>query len=224
MLCSQPGKKINDLVSDYVIYDLETTGISTRNDDVVEISAVKVKSGSVVEEFSSLVNPQRPIPFAASQVNGITDDMVREAPVFEEVFMRFIDFIEDLPLVGHNINNFDMKFLYRDARKFWNKTIGNDYIDTLPMAKQLLPELDHHRLVDLAEHYNISSEGAHRALNDCRMNQKVYEFLKGELKKTDSKKFRICPECGCIMKKRSGRYGEFWGCAGYPDCRHTENI
>lgn len=224
MLALEPGKKINTFVTDYVVYDLETTGISTRNDEIVEISAVKVEGGQVTDEFSTLVNPGRSIPFAASQVNGITDDMVKDSPGFAEVFGNFIEFVGNLPLVGHNIGNFDMKFLYRDARKFWNKTIGNDYIDTLPLAKQILPQLSHHRLVDLAEFYNISSAGAHRALNDCRMNQKVFECLRQELKNPESDRFKLCPQCGQIMKRRNGRYGEFWGCGGYPACKHTENI
>ena len=91
--------------------------------------------------------------------------------------------VGDLVLVGHNIHNFDMKFLYRDARLYWGRTIANDYVDTLPMAKACLPQLEHHKLTDLAQHYNISADGAHRALNDCRMNQQVYECLGREKQK-----------------------------------------
>ena len=95
-----------------------------------------------------------------------------------------------------------MKFLYRDARRFWNKTLDNDYVDTLQMARMCLPRLGHHRLVDLAEYYGISSEGAHRALNDCRMNQQVFELLGRDLAKRSDPAprsadgMRICPKCG----------------------------
>lgn len=176
-LSNQPGRKLNTHVSDYCVFDLETTGISAKNDAVIEISAIKVQAGQVVDEFSMLVNPKRPIPFYASRVNGITDNMVQDAPTFDIALGAFLDFVGDSVLVGHNIHNFDMKFLYRDAKLYWGKTISNDYIDTLPMAKAYLPQLEHHKLTDLAGYYGISSYGAHRALNDCRMNQQIYEFL-----------------------------------------------
>lgn len=180
MLGAEPGKQIYHYVPDYVIFDLETTGISLKKDEVIEISAVKVRAGQVIGEFTSLVNPGRPIPHSASAVNGITDDLVADAPLFCNVLRDFFDFAEDFVLVGHNIHSFDMKFLYRDARKYYGRIPGNDYMDTLLMARKQLPQLAHHRLVDLAEHYHISAEGAHRALNDCRMNQKVYECLAAE--------------------------------------------
>lgn len=226
MLSDTKGTMMNTYVKDYVIFDLETTGISCYNDEVIEISAIKVKNEKVVEEFSSLVNPRRPIPFMASSVNGITDDMVKDAPFFEDVLEEFLSFIEDLPLVGHNIHSFDMKFMHRDCEKFFGKVIGNDYADTLKLARVCLPQLKHHKLVDLAEYYGISSKGAHRALNDCRMNQMVYEKLGKELKspKAEAKGLKACPRCGSPLKKRSGRYGEFMGCTSYPDCRYTENV
>lgn len=225
-LANKPGRKLNKRVMDYCIFDLETTGTSSNSDAVVEISAVKVLNGKVVDEFSTLVNPERSIPFYASQVNGITDDMVVDSPTFEVALKDFLNFAGDLVLIGHNIHSFDMKFIYRDAQKYWNQTIGNDYIDTLPIARSYLPEMGHHTLTDLAEHYGISPEGAHRALNDCRMNQQIYECLCKEMEHPSeaAKAVKKCPRCGQIMKKRNGKYGEFWGCSGYPDCRFTENV
>ena len=169
---------------DYVLYDLETTGTSSKYDEVIEISAVKVKNGVVTEEFSQLVNPGRPIPSAASAVNHITDDMVAFAPMFDSVLQQFLAFIGDDVLAGHNINRFDMKFLYRDCERYFGQTLTNDYIDTLKLARLCLPELSHHRLEDLAQYYGISTAGAHRALNDCRMNQQVFEKLAKELPQT----------------------------------------
>lgn len=224
MLSDKPGKKINKYVSDYVVFDLETTGISTAYDAVVEISAVRVKDSVAVEEFGTLVNPKRPMPFSASMVNGITDEMLKSAPVFEEVLARFLEFAGDNVLVGHNIHTFDMKFIYRDSKEFYGKIPDNDYVDTLTLARQYISGLSHYRLVDLAQHYGISPEGAHRALNDCYMNQRVFEALGKEIQNTDISKFRKCPRCGQVLKKRSGRFGEFWGCTGYPECRYTENV
>lgn len=226
MLSEKVGNKVNRYVSDYVIFDLETTGVSCNSDEVVEISAVKVIGGNVVDEFSTLVNPGRSIPAQASAVNGITDDMVADAPAFQTALNDFNEFVGELPLVGHNINTFDIKFICRDAMKYWNKTFGNDYIDTLVMARACLPGLGHYKLVDLAEHYGISPEGAHRALNDCRMNQKVFEKLAEELRNQPggTTVAKICSKCGNIMVIRNGKFGEFWGCTGFPDCRNTERI
>ena len=173
---------------DYVVFDLETTGISRVYDEVVEISAVKVRGGKVVDEFSTLVNPGRHIPSGASQVNGITDQMVAYAPRFVKVLQEFLDFTEGYPLVGHNIASFDMKFICRDAEKYYGSVPVNDYIDTLPLARKHLPNLSHHKLTDLASYYGLTTDGAHRALNDCRMNQQVYECMVKEMREARTRK------------------------------------
>ncbi|MCR5425501.1 MAG: topoisomerase DNA-binding C4 zinc finger domain-containing protein [Lachnospiraceae bacterium] len=226
MLSDRTGKRISSPVQDYVLFDLETTGTSCRTDEVVEISAVKVAGGIVTEEFTTLVNPGMPIPFYASAVNGITDDMVAGSPCFEKAFADFLRFAGDAILVGHNIIRFDLQFLYRDAEKYWGKTVGNDFVDTLEIARAYLPQLHHYTLGDLATHYGISTAGAHRALNDCRMNQQVYEHLKQEMEHPSdaAKAVRRCPRCGNVLKRRSGKFGEFWGCASYPDCKYTANM
>lgn len=181
MLGEAMGKQLCQYVSDYVVFDFETTGISTYYDEVIEVSAVKVRNGEVVDEFSELVNPKRPIPMAASMVNNISDEMVADAPHIEEVLPRFLEFIGDDVLVGHNINSFDMKFIYRDCERFFGKTLTNDFVDTLKLAKIVFPTWRHRRLSDLADYYDISTLGAHRALADCRMNQRVFELLGKEL-------------------------------------------
>ncbi len=225
MLTTKPGKKLNTYVPDYCIFDLETTGISCAHDEVVEISAIKVIGGFIQDEFSTLVNPGMPIPFYASEVNGITDDMVADSPDFEEALGQFLKFAGDLVLVGHNIHSFDMKFIQRDAQKYFGKVVGNDYIDTLPLARMYLPELSHHTLSDLAKYYGISTRGAHRALADCKMNQRIFESLHDEMEHPSeaAQQVKRCPKCGNVMKRRSGKYGEFWGCMSYPECRYTEN-
>lgn len=228
MLGNTQGKLLNEYIEDYVVFDLETTGVSPYNDEVIEISAVKARKGKVVEEFSELVNPKRTIPFAASRVNNITDDMVSNAPFFDEVLRHFLEFVGEDVLVGHNIQSFDMKFIYRDCARYFHQLITNDYVDTLILAKRCFPEWRHRRLGDLADYYGISTQGAHRALVDCRMNQRVFELLGKEMntekKKTLDSNVKTCPLCNLPLKKRNGRYGEFWGCTGFPNCRYTENI
>lgn len=225
MLGDTRGRKLDKYTPDYVVFDLETTGTSSVNDAVIEISAVKVVGGIVVDEFSTLVNPERPIPYYASKVNNIYDDMVENAPLFKKALKDFDTFIGDMILAGHNVHTFDMRFIWRDAEKYWGKTISNDYIDTLVLSRQCLPQLSSYKLTDLAAYYHISADGAHRALADCHMNQKILEKLGAELKSPSVRKnVKMCPKCGQFLKKRSGRYGEFWGCSGYPACRYTENI
>ncbi len=217
------GRVRNESLSDFVVFDLETTGINCNTDRIIEISAIKVLNGQAAEDFSTLVNPGCRIPYNASQVNGITDDMVADAPSIEDVLPEFLDFIGELPLAGHNIHSFDMKFINRDCKRYFGRVVENDYVDTLKLARACLPELKHHTLTDLAAYFGISTEGAHRALNDCRMTLSVYENL-GRLIQDKPDTIRKCPKCGDILIKRKGRYGMFWGCNGYPECRYTQNI
>ena len=177
MLSNTKGAQLSEYYPDYVVFDLETTGTSCYTDNVIELSAIKVVNHRITDEISSLVYPGRSIPYYASRVNGITDEMVASAPRFEKVLKEFIDFIGNMTLVGHNINAFDMKFIYRDCQVYYGSVIDNDYVDTLKLARTYLPNLGHHKLSDLADYYGISTAGAHRALNDCRMNQKIYEEL-----------------------------------------------
>lgn len=215
------GMRLIRYVPDYVVFDLETTGVSVYKDDIIEISAVKVQNGEVTDTFSTLVNPDRPIPYGATMVNGITDEMVSDAPYLRDVLTDFLEFIGDFVLVGHNIQSFDMNFIYDAALNLYGKPVENNYIDTLYMSRKCLPKLGHHKLVDIAEHFGISSEGAHRALNDCIMNQKCYEIM-GKMQ--EEIPVVICPKCGSEMVRRAGKFGEFYGCSNYPDCRQTLNI
>ncbi len=222
MLGTNKGHHTMEYVRDYVVFDLETTGISCNKDKVVEISAIKVIDNQMTDEFTTLVNPECPIPYYATRVNGITNEMVKDEPVFEKVLPDFLEFIGDMVLVGHNIHAFDLKFIYRDCDSYFGRIPSNDYVDTLKMARLCLPELSHHALADIAMFYGISTEGAHRALNDCRMNQAVYERM-GEILPQKMEAVKRCPKCGNILQHRNGKYGEFWGCSGYPECRYTEN-
>lgn len=230
------GRKLSGYVKDYVVFDLETTGFRCGVDEIIEISAVKVRDSRIVDTYSTLVKPTIRIPAAAAKVNHITDDMVSGAPGIAEAMEGFVDFVETEILVGHNIHNFDMNFIYYAAMQVFRTGICNDYIDTLYLAKQCLPQLSHHRLGDVAEYFGISTKGAHRALNDCMMNQQCYERLGALLEEQGQAKgihrayagagdetLLSCPQCGSRLVKRKGRYGEFWGCSGFPECRYTRN-
>lgn len=221
-MTSNKGKRLNQYTNDYIVFDLETTGLRPDSDEIIEISAIKVRNHQVEEQFSTLVNPKRHIPKDATAVNGITDDMVKDAPSLKEAMESFYDFIGNDILVGHNIHTFDMAFIYNAAQRVLNAGINNDYIDTLYMARKCLPQLSHHRLSDVSEHFRISTEGAHRALCDCIMNQKCYEEL-GKIwkEKNITPSDILCPQCGAEMIRRKGKFGEFYGCSNFPRCRGT---
>ena len=210
---------------DCIIFDLETTGLDPESEEIIEISALKIVNGEVAEEFSTLVNPGRPIPDISVEITGITDNMVKDAPAISEALPAFKDFIGDFVLVGHNIRSFDLLFIQRDAIKYLGGKIANDYVDTLLLAQRYLPELESKSLGSLASHYGVSYEGAHRALADCRINFEVYKHLKGEIDNPSeaAKAVPVCPLCGNRLKKREGKFGEFWGCRSYPECRYTKD-
>ena len=214
------GRRLNQYIENYVVFDLETTGVDTQEDSIIEISAVKVKNHVITDQFSRLINPGTHIPAGATKINGITDEMVKEAPRLTEVLPEFLSFIEGEVLIGHNIQSFDLLFLYRVSEELLGISLPNDYIDTLYMAKERLPQLYRHRLTDISEHFDIPTEGAHRALQDCMMNQQCYEQM-GKL--SGSGEEFICPQCGGLLKKRNGKFGVFYGCSNYPQCRFTKN-
>lgn len=221
MISYQTGKRITGYVPDYVVFDLETTGVSYEKDSIIEISALRACSGIVTDSYSTLIHPKRAIPYGATQVNGITDQMVAEAPLLEQVLPEFLDFIGSEVLVGHNIQSFDLKFIYLAAQELLGRDVPNDYIDTLYMARRCLPQLAHHKLTDLASYFQIDTQGAHRALYDCIMNQKCYEKM---AKLSVNTKIEACPMCGAELVKRNGRFGQFFGCSNFPKCRFTKNV
>lgn len=215
------GKRLSKYIENYIVFDFETTGISAARDEIIEISAVKVVGHKQIGTYSRLVNPGRPIPADASKINGITDDMVAGEPDLYRILPEFLDFIGADILIGHNIQSFDLHFLYRAAEGLLAAEVRNDFIDTLYMARTCLPQLPRHRLVDLAEYFEISTAGAHRALNDCVMNQLCYEQM-GKIH--EQMGLPACPKCGGELLQRSGKFGSFYGCGNYPVCRYTKNI
>lgn len=212
-------------VRDYVLFDIETTGLSPETDQVIELSAIKVCEGEVVDEFSTLVNPGVPISDLITDITGITNDMVKDAPSMDVALNEFIKFIGDSVLMGHNIRRFDLKFIQRDALIYRGKELTNEWVDTLIVARRYLPELESKSLESLSFRYGVSYEGAHRALADCYINKKVYDCLTREMAHPSeaAMKVKVCPKCGNVLKRRTGKYGEFWGCTSFPDCRYTED-
>ena len=163
----------------YTVVDLETTGVSVKNDSIIEISALRVIDGVETDSFSTLVSCDKPIPKAASRVNGITDEMLKGAPSCHDAIASLIDFVGNDILVGHNANRFDRVFLERDVRRFGDLSLQNDWIDTLAMARRLYPG-ERASLAVLCEKFGIVNEQAHRALSDCRATSKCYLAMRDD--------------------------------------------
>lgn len=171
------GKSTIDLLSDYIVFDIETTGLDTSYDEVIEIGAIKVKNNKTVSKFNSLVKPKNEIDEYITELTGITNEMVKDAPAIEEVLPDFMDYIGNDILIGHNVN-FDINFIYDNLYRNKLDVLTNDFIDTMRISRKLLPELLHHRLIDLAKYFKIDSTNNHRSLKDCEITMNVYENLK----------------------------------------------
>lgn len=149
----------------FVAFDTETTGLSPKNDRIVEVAAVKYRNGEIVEEKSWLVNPQRSIPYFVQRVHGITPAMVKDSPVFREIYGEFLDFIGDSVLIAHNAP-FDVSFIKNEAIRCSNAPPPNKVVDSLALFRKWYPELKSHSLASLAEHVQVSGDAFHRALAD----------------------------------------------------------
>jgi len=177
------GDRGGTLGDDFVVFDIETTGFSPVNNRIIEIGAVKVCGGRVTERFSTFVNPQVPIPFEIEKLTSIRDDMVMDAPLIEEVLPKFLEFCQGCILVAHNAG-FDMSFMLENARK-QNLPMEHTYIDTVGIARVLLPNQAKHTLDAVAKTLNISLENHHRAVDDAECTAWIFVKLIQMLEEKD---------------------------------------
>lgn len=162
----------------YVCIDIETTGLDSHTAEIIELAAVRVEDGQITDTFSSLVNPLCEIDAQITWFTGISTDMVMNAPVIEDVLPQYLQFIGQDIVVGHNINSFDVNFIYDAAQKLGLSDFSNDFIDTLTMSRKVLPELKKHSLESVSEALNVEYAGAHRALADCKITYQCFERMK----------------------------------------------
>ncbi len=172
--------KIRDI--EFVIFDIESTGLNPNSETVTEIGAIIWKNGEVISEFHTYADPGKSIPVEIVKLTGITDDMVKGAPSQKQAIESFKEFIGDRILVAHNAADFDVNFLKVNAQK-----VGIDFqypfLDTLPLARNLLQDLKKHKLDILAEHYRLGNFNHHRATDDAIMLSKIFEGLINDLEK-----------------------------------------
>ena len=167
----------------YVVFDLETTGFSPNVNKIIEIGAVKVVNGSVTEKFSTFVNPDVPIPFRIEELTGINDDMVMEAPMIEEILPEFLKFCDGAVMVAHNAA-FDMSFIEENCRRLgiWREFTS---VDTVALARVLLPQLGRFKLDTVAKALHVSLENHHRAVDDARCTAEIFVKFVKMLKERD---------------------------------------
>mgnify|MGYP000314342697 CR=1 FL=1 len=170
----------------YCVLDLETTGISITREKITEVGIMKVKNGEVIDEFEIFVNPEKPIPQRVVEVTNITDEMVKDAETIDKVFPKILEFVGDSIIVAHNAS-FDVGFLKHNA-KLLGYEFNNTYIDTLPLAKDLFPDLKKYKLGKIADNLGIKVEVAHRALDDVDTTVKVFKVMLDMLEKRGAKK------------------------------------
>ena len=171
------GKSLIEFPEDFCIIDLETTGLNPAYDSIIEIGAIKYSNGKALDSFHSLINPEEEIPDFITDITGITDDMVADAPKIGEILPSFCQFLGDSVIVGHNVN-FDINFLYDCYQYYLGMPLKNNFVDSLRVARKLYPDLPHHRLQDLLKLFNFDTDGLHRAMGDCQATFRCYDALK----------------------------------------------
>lgn len=172
------NNRTSEHVDNYCVLDIETTGLFINTARIIEIAAIKVVNNKVVDEFSSLINPQCKIPEDATAVNHIDNNLVKNAPVLGDLIEDFLIFIGNDTIVGYNIANFDLNII-NNRFKYWNgSSLINDYIDVLdPVKTYLKKELDNCRLETVSQYLGVDTFGNHRALKDCYMTKNCYDEL-----------------------------------------------
>lgn len=166
------GDYKGDFQQSFIVFDIETTGLSPKKNEITEIGAVKIQNGKIIDRFSSLVSPEHPIPPKIIELTGITDEMVKDAPKIHEALPEFLEFCGDGILVAHNAK-FDTSFIKNKAQKL-NLKVENAIMDTLAFSRMCLPQLKKHRLNNLAKHFKVALENHHRAVDDAEATAEIF--------------------------------------------------
>ena len=223
----EKGKSLVAFPDNYVVIDIETTGLDFEYSDIIEVAAVRYINRVEADSFVSLVQPTpyyvmgdgklelRYVPEFITDLTGITNDMLKAAPSKSEIIVKFMDFIGNDILVGHNIR-FDVNFLY-DAAQQEQLVLKNDYIDTLRIARKLYPDMEHHRLSDVAQKLNIVMP-EHRALSDVSTTAQCFSKMVQIIDQTQGREAFIAS-----FKKKTMHYNQFISELVAPDCVDETN-
>ena len=169
------NSKGQDLNTEYIVFDIETTGLSQKKNKIIEIGAVKVKDGEEIDRFSEFINPEEPIPYSIEQLTSITDEMVMHAPTVDVILPKFLEFCGDDIVVAHNAA-FDTGFIKKNAKDLGMK-FDNTIMDTMTLSHVLLPELGKFTLDRVCKALNVKNEHHHRAVDDANATAKIFVKL-----------------------------------------------
>ena len=164
------------MYDDYVVFDIETTGLNKDIDNIIEIGALKYKNNILVGEFNYLINPKIKLPDIITTITGIKDEDLVNENTIDIVLPKFIEFIEDFPLIAHN-NEFDLGFINVNLNKLNMNKLNNKNVDTLLLAKKYLPQMYNYKLETLKKYFKIN-QVSHRAVGDCYTANCVYQECK----------------------------------------------
>ena len=173
------GKNLLQFPSNFTVVDTETTGLDFQFDRLIEISALKIQNGEIVEKFSSLINPGFRVGAFIEDLTGIKNEDLEIAPTEKEALTKLLPFVGSDIVVAHNAN-FDINFIYDATHRNGFPDFSNNFVDTLRLSREIRPDLDHHRLKDLADEYQIVPDAFHRALSDCETTWNIFKKLSDE--------------------------------------------
>lgn len=169
---------------DFVVVDVEATGAKTPPNRLIELGAYRIRGGRIVDKFLSLVNPEIPIPRFVASLTGISNEMVKRAPMFAELAPQWLDFVSDSVLIAHNAP-FDTSFLNHEiSRVYPGHRMVNPHLCTVRLSRRALPDLSNHRLDTIAEHFSIPITSRHRAGSDALATAEIFILLLTELEQT----------------------------------------
>jgi DNA polymerase-3 subunit alpha (Gram-positive type) len=176
------GESIDSL--DYVILDIETTGLEPTQDEITEIGALKAKGKELQNIYSTLIRPLKPISPEITRLTGIDNDMVKDSPYAQEILPRFCEYIDTSILVAHNAE-FDLGFIKHYLQKYNKLEINNTIVCTVKIGRFLLPNLPNHKLHTIALHFGFKVENRHRAIGDAELTFQVWTKFIDLLKEKD---------------------------------------
>jgi len=174
---SKAKKKENAHPSKYIVLDIETTGLSISDDEIIEIGALLVENTKIIDMFNTLIRSSKPVPSKIKELTGISDEMLREkGRDISDVLPELLSFVGELPIVSHN-PSFDYGFLREYCKRFSLPLLSNRCIDTIALARRQVRDVSNYKLTTLAEYFGISIESSHRCVADCKMTKLIYEKL-----------------------------------------------
>lgn len=169
--------ELKEIPDSYIVTDVETTGLNPYHDIIIELCALKIIENEIVDEFSTLIKPDRIIPDFIVNLTGITNEEALNGKTKRKALIDYCNFLGTFPIVGHNVK-FDLSFINSALEKEFGQKLKNDFLDTLFFARKKYTNLTSHKLVNIAKFLNIDTKNAHRALKDCKMTFEIIQDMK----------------------------------------------